>query len=222
MATSPPTNPFGVHIKDLVPVSLDQTNYMKWNHLVLPVLEIYDLQDHIDGSSKSPSPTSHDSNNKEIPTPKFLKWRRIDRLILTWLNATIHLDLLPLLFKCTSAHEAWTTLKSHFLDITAARELHYKYQLQSIKKGDLSITTYMTKLKDVSDSLLAIDHSVSDHELVLHALQGLPASYESFITVAANQKPSPTFKELWTMLLTHESRLEQIHGIPILSYGPCY
>ncbi|CAI9099794.1 OLC1v1036669C1 [Oldenlandia corymbosa var. corymbosa] len=214
---SPPHNPFGVHIKDLVPVTLDQTNYMKWSHLFLPVLEIYDLHPHLDTSIPIPSTTIPDSSDKLVPNPAYNHWRHLDRLILTWINATIATDLLPLLYDASFAAEAWNTLKSHFLQQTTARELQLKLQLQTLKKGDLSIDKFMTKIQETSDSLTAIGRSISDPELVLSVLQGLPPSYEAFITMASNQKPPPTFKELWTMLLTQESRIEQLHGVPVSS-----
>nr|XP_016489332.1 PREDICTED: uncharacterized protein LOC107809250 [Nicotiana tabacum] len=150
MAAQPPNNPYSVHIKDLVPVCLDNSNYMKWSHLFLPVLDIYELQHHIDGSSTAPPSIITDSTGNNIPISN-------------------------------SAHAAWAILKSHFVNITTAREMQIKYQLQSLKKGDLSIDAYMGKIKELADSLQAIDRVLTDSELLLYALNGLPPSYESFL-----------------------------------------
>ncbi|CAI9099440.1 OLC1v1036266C1 [Oldenlandia corymbosa var. corymbosa] len=144
---SPPNNPFGVHIKDLVP--LDQSNYMKWSHLFVVVLEIYDLHHHLDYSIPVPSSSISDSSDKPIPNRAYLTWHRLDRLIPTWINATINTGLLPLLYDASSAAEAWSTLKSHFLQQTTARELQLKLQLQTLKKGDLCIDSYMTKIQEI-------------------------------------------------------------------------
>lgn len=111
-------------------------------------------------------------------------------------------DLLPLLYAADSAHAAWAILKSHFVNITTAREMQIKYQLQSLKKGDLSIDAYMGKIKELADSLQAIDRVLTDSELLLYALNGLPPSYESFVTMSSNQIPPPSFTELWSRLLT--------------------
>ncbi|XP_070032722.1 uncharacterized protein [Nicotiana tomentosiformis] len=111
-----------------------------------------------------------------------------------------HSDLIPLLYHCSTVVDAWTTLKIHFLHQSTAREMQYKHQLHTIKKGDLS------KIQELADCLHSIGRNVNDSELVRCALNELPLSYDSFVIMASHMRPAPRFSELWTMLHTHEAR----------------
>lgn len=97
------------------------------------------------------------------------------------------------IYAVDSAPATWAILKRYFVNTTTAREMQIKYQLQSLKKGDLFIDAYMGKIKELADSLQAIDHVLADFELLIYALNGLPQSYESIVTMASNQIPPPPY-----------------------------
>lgn len=213
MATSSSfsTNPYLVNITDYVTEKLDMTNYLTWSYLFKPVLDIYDLSDHVKPSPTIPTNTIVAADGKSSSdNPDYLAWRKIDILILSWINATIKKEVIPLIYHSTTSSEAWQALESHFLDKSTARELHLKFSLDKLVKGTSSIDTYFQKFKKISDALAAIQQPLTEREKVTRILHGLPSTYESIITIAANQNPPPTFSMLWTMLLSHEARLENL------------
>ncbi|PNX72371.1 hypothetical protein L195_g028261, partial [Trifolium pratense] len=146
--------------------------------------------------------------------PEFLIWQRYDRLVLTWINATVTKDLIPLLYNCNLASTAWTTLHNHFLDQSLAKELDLKLKLHNLQKGSLSIETYCKHFKEIFDSLDAISQPISDREQVMYVLKGLPPTYDSVVTFASNLRPAPTFHDVWNMLLTQEARLDHLGNTP--------
>ncbi len=60
--------------------------------------------------------------------------------------------------------------------------LNLKLELQSIKKGNETITTYLQRIKTVSDKLSVVGVH-TDHEELLHViLKGLPKEYAPFVS----------------------------------------
>nr|CAD1831690.1 unnamed protein product [Ananas comosus var. bracteatus] len=205
-------SPFSVNIKDLVPIDLDSMSFLSWKHLIIPVLSMYHLKGHIDGSESAPPPTVTDSDNKEVPNPEYTKWVEEDMLILSWINTTLHKESIPLLYDVTSAKHAWDLLNKHFFDRSSARANYFRNQLNNLRKGTLSAEEYMQKIKFFSDSLSAIGQPMTQSELRSVIFKGLPPQFSTFIEIASEKDPTPSFQELWTMLLNHESIIEQVHS----------
>lgn len=68
--------------------------------------------------------------------------------------------------RCTTSYEIWHTLELLFTTHSKARTL----QLQSLKRGNLSIHDYMLKMKSLAKSLSAAGQLISDDELILGGL----------------------------------------------------
>lgn len=85
-----------------------------------------------------------------------------------------------------------------------------KSQLQSIKKGSLSIDDYVKKIKHIADSLAAICNPVDDEDIIIYTLNGLPLNYGPFET-SIRTRPAPILlKELHVLLQCEELNLEGI------------
>lgn len=57
-------------------------------------------------------------------------------------------------------------IEANFLDKTTSTTFSLKLEVQNIKKGTMSITEYMQKIKAISDSIDAIKEDKSDHNLL--------------------------------------------------------
>ncbi|KAI3875525.1 hypothetical protein MKX03_027722 [Papaver bracteatum] len=100
-------------------------------------------------------------------------------------------------------------LESIFSSNNVARTLQLRIQLHHMQKGNSTITDYLSKIKNISNSLAAAAQPVSDVDLVLNALISLGLEYDGF-TIAITSRPSlPTFTELYALLLQQEIRVEQ-------------
>lgn len=102
VSPSPPNNPFSIDIKDLAPIVISDDTFQQWRHLFEPILYIYGIHDHIELSGSSSANTTSSSSISNVSSD----WLRIDKLIPTWINATFHPDLLPLLYGVSSAFAA--------------------------------------------------------------------------------------------------------------------
>lgn len=100
------------------------TNYLTWSYLFKPILDIYDIKDHISTQDTTLEKTIISSDGKiSIPNPEFVAWAKIDKIILSRIHATVKRKVLPLLYHSRTAYDAWVTLEYHFLDKYTASEL---------------------------------------------------------------------------------------------------
>ncbi|XP_055815270.1 uncharacterized protein LOC129885081 [Solanum dulcamara] len=81
-----------------------------------------------------------------------------------------------------------------------------KMQFHSTRKGDLeTIESYVKKLKSIADSLAANGNPLSDPDLVLQLLAGLPSpQYLLLKNTISSQLPLPNFSEACSMLYQYE------------------
>ncbi|KAL5787748.1 hypothetical protein ACOSP7_004697 [Xanthoceras sorbifolium] len=82
--------------------------------------------------------------------------------------------------KCRTALEVWEILE-RYAQHSMVRILQLKQQLQTIKKGSLSITDYIMRIKVVGDALEIAGHVVTDSDLVLSVINDLEHEYNSVL-----------------------------------------
>lgn len=75
-----------------------------------------------------------------------------------------------------------------------------------LKKLDQSVTEYLSALKYIDESLEAINSSITECDLVVQALTGLPVEYDPFITTYGNSS-FYNFDDLCIKLLILEQHL---------------
>lgn len=80
-------------------------------------------------------------------------------------------------------------------------------QFKSLKLGSLSTYVYCQAIQTAADNLANAGRPVSDEQLVLQTLHGLPEQYETFANFISSQNPFPTFTQLRSLVLMEEARL---------------
>ncbi|KAH0745426.1 hypothetical protein KY285_007083 [Solanum tuberosum] len=91
--------------------------------------------------------------------------------------------------------------------LASSRTLQLKVQFHNLKKGSLSISDYVHRLKSIADALISIGNPISDSDLVLQVLSGLPSEYLSVSTSISTRIPLPSFLETRSLLFLHETQL---------------
>ena len=83
-----------------------------------------------------------------------------------------------------------------------------KNQLKNIKKDkDEPIQSYFMRLTEIGNNLLAIGEAISEREMVLIALGGLPCDWHVFNTTILNNNVIPDFDEILTRCTQEETRM---------------
>ncbi|RVX15771.1 Retrovirus-related Pol polyprotein from transposon RE1 [Vitis vinifera] len=167
------------------------------------------FEDFIDGSSICP--------DKELSSglinPAFVAWRRQDRTILSWLYSSLTPAIMAQIIGHNSSHFAWNALEKTFSSSSRARIMQLRLELQSTKKGSLSMIDYITKVKRATDSLAAIGEPVSEQDQVMNLLGGLGSDYNAVVTAINIRDDKISIEAVHSMLLAFEHRLEQQSSI---------
>lgn len=106
------------------------------------------------------------------------------------------------------SHELWSNLEQQFSSETTAKKVHLKMMLNNMIKGSMTITKYFSKLKSVTDELVIAGSSVSSLDFITHLISGLGQPYYPVVVYIEVTILKMSINEAYSMLLTHEARLE--------------
>lgn len=208
-STTMASHPSYQMLNHTLPVKLDRTNYILWKSQIDNIVFANGFEDFIDGSSICP--------DKELSSglinPAFVAWRRQDRTILSWLYSSLTPAIMAQIIGHNSSHSAWNALEKTFSSSSRARIMQLRLELQSTKKGSLSMIDYITKVKRATDSLAAIGEPVSEQDQVMNLLGGLGSDYNAVVTAINIRDDKISIEAVHSMLLAFEHRLEQQSSI---------
>lgn len=78
--------------------------------------------------------------------------------------------------------EIWNSLKRAYDSKTTTRIMGHQTQLQCKKKDGLTISQYLSQIKDITDKFFAIGEPISYRDHLAHILDGLGSEYNAFVT----------------------------------------
>ncbi|PON41419.1 hypothetical protein TorRG33x02_338080 [Trema orientale] len=108
-----------------------------------------------------------------------------------------------------TASDVWQAVGTIFGSQSKAKIMQYKLQLQTLKKGGMSMREYLLKMKSAADVLASAGHVVSEEDQILYVLARLGIEYDS-VVVSITSCPEPyTLTDLGALLLAQEGRIEQ-------------
>ncbi|XP_049372791.1 uncharacterized protein LOC125837757 [Solanum verrucosum] len=88
------------------------------------------------------------------------------------------------------------------------KQTQLKIQFHSTRKGDLeTIESYVKKLRSIANSVAEIDSPISDSDMVLQLLAGLPIQYLLLKNTISSKCPLPTFGDACFMVYKQEGIL---------------
>ncbi|VFQ64733.1 unnamed protein product [Cuscuta campestris] len=173
-----------------VQLSLSQPNYKKWSRLFLLLVRRFNLKGYIDGSVV---PLSDDDD----------KWFQLDALLQGWILSTITDEVSDLVISSVSTASALLkVIHDLFHDNKHARAMQLEHEFHTTVKGNSTMAAYCQQLQNLSDWLDDVDAPVSQHQLVLQILRGLPADLQGQTSFMQFQDPMPTFLQAMGKALT--------------------
>ncbi|KAA8516995.1 hypothetical protein F0562_017187 [Nyssa sinensis] len=198
------------NISNHISIKLDSDNYLLWRDQFLPLLLCNDLLGYVDGSVSPPAKmVLNPTTQTESPNPAYKLWLKTDQFLLSCIKASLSPSTSAHVLGLQTSKQVWDTLETLFQQQSQARLDHLRDRLQNIKKGTSSAEEYLAEIKGVTDKLAAINHSVSDSELVTHTLNGLQhePNYLPFVYAIENRERPPSLDDLRAHLLVHEQRV---------------
>ncbi|VFQ63542.1 unnamed protein product [Cuscuta campestris] len=183
------TTVFNVKLHVPVLLSLSQPNYKKWSRLFLLLVRRFNLQGYINGSIV---PLSEDDD----------EWLQLDALLQGWILSTISDEVSDLVISSVSTASAlWKVIHDLFHDNKNARAMQLEHEFRTTVKGNTSMAAYCQHLQNLADWLDDVDAPVSQHQLVLQMLRGLPDDLQAQTSFLQFQDPLPTFLQARSALM---------------------
>ncbi|GAA0140025.1 hypothetical protein LIER_01453 [Lithospermum erythrorhizon] len=136
------------NIKNYVSQVLDFSNYPIWQSMFLPVLESHGVLHHVDGTTSWPPSFISTDDNALLPNSVYMEWKRVDAMVLSWIQATVSLDILRSLIQpglTLTARDAWVRIESLFLSQAQSQEVQLKPDFINFKMDSLAAKPIQSK-----------------------------------------------------------------------------
>lgn len=82
--------------------------------------------------------------------------------------------------------------------------MQLQLQLQTLKKGELSVDAYFLKMRELADQLAAAGKPIADDDLIMHILSGFGAEFDVVVVNLTNRSDNLNLEEVQ---FPHEIRL---------------
>lgn len=135
------------------------------------------------------------------PTDAFQEWETTNLSLLSLLIATLTDDTIEHVIGCKTSSETWTDLEERYASVSRTRVNHLKTELHTVQKGGDSIDKYLLRIKSIRDQLMAAGDYISDNDVMIATLVGLPKEYATIRTVILAKDSNVTMKEFRALLI---------------------
>ncbi|KAL5732867.1 hypothetical protein ACOSQ2_032559 [Xanthoceras sorbifolium] len=195
-----------------LPIKLDEINYTYWKMQVLSAIRAFDLEDYVLNCKGCPekfvqTQTQGSNEVEQSVNKEFLIWKIVDQLILCWLFSTLSESIFGQVTHCTTTYEMWNTLESLYFQQSKARVLQLKNEMNSTKKGALTINDYILKMKGLSESLTTVGHFMVVDDVILSILGGLEPKYNPVMVTIIVKQGFTSHQEVQFLLMSYENKL---------------
>ncbi|XP_052114096.1 uncharacterized protein LOC127745435 [Arachis duranensis] len=213
-----PSETPGISLTD---APLTTSNYHSWSRLATLSLNAKNKLRFIEGTLVKP----------ERDDPSSGAWDRCNTFVLSWLHRSLSPEILQSVLWCNNAYELWMDLKHRFDQGDLFRIADLEEELFSLRQGELTITSYYTKLKSIWEELdefrpialcsclhncecgknleMIREHREQSH--VIRFLRGLNDQYVNVRSQLMLVTPLPTVAAAFSSLLQQERQL--MHSI---------
>nr|XP_034594764.1 uncharacterized protein LOC117856531 [Setaria viridis] len=138
-----------VNVGSYIPVLLDmdESNYGQWRCSFDSILGKFGLESHVHALPPL------DERDAEL--------RMIDHCVVNWLHNTIATNVFNIIYKPhASAFTVWSDIEGVFRDNELQRGVYFEVEFRSLQQGDMSMTQYTSRLKQLTDSLRDVGQPV--------------------------------------------------------------
>lgn len=192
-----------------ISLKLDCTNYAFWHNQISFTARVYGFDDFIDDKFHILPPQFLTSAfGERCNNPDFLSWICRDQYLASWMLSSISESMLGNITHCVTACEIWFVLEELFQSQSKARILQLKLQLQTTKKGDLSVDDYFMKMRSYAYLLAAAGSPVSNDDLALQIQNGFGLEYDAVVVNFTNRPETLNLQKVQFALQAQEIRLQ--------------
>ncbi|KAK6138122.1 hypothetical protein DH2020_028139 [Rehmannia glutinosa] len=198
----------------IISSKLTENNFLIWRQQVLAAVRGYGLEGYLSGETSAPSKFTKDAETHLLSiNPEYMAFQRQDQLLASWLLSSLSDSILALMVGLDSVAEMWQTLETNFSSHSQARQMQYKLQLSTMKKGNQSMREFISKVKLCCDALAAAGHKVKDCDQLMHICAGLGSEYDPIVCAITSKHEPYNLSDASALLLSFEARLEATNTV---------
>lgn len=207
-----PSNPFfGLQVSE----KLTRQNYGVWSTQVLTTIKGVRLFGFIIGA-RAPPPEEVDEKQGDktvkVPNPAYEDWVALNQQALGFLLATLSKDVLSQVAMAKTVAQVWKVIEDLFSSHTCARTINVRLALTTTKKETMTVSQYYAKMKALGDEIAAAGKTLNDEEMMGYILNGLDPDFNSLVSALITRVEPISLFELYSQLLSFETRLEIQQG----------
>jgi hypothetical protein len=113
---------------------------------------------------------------------------------------------------CDTPQEVWSLVEQTYASQSRARTVNTRIALATTRNDDMSISEYITKMKNLADEMASAKKKVDDEELVSYILAGLDEEYNPMVSALLARVEPVSIAEAHSQLLSFENRINLMHG----------
>jgi hypothetical protein len=112
-----------------------------------------------------------------MPNPEYVQWWTHDKKVLGLILSSMTEEIAYQLISCSTAAAVWSSIHAMFSAQNRAGVRHIRRQIPALKKGDMTASEYMGKVKALADAMTAAGSPLHEDEVIDYMLTGLGRSY---------------------------------------------
>ncbi|XP_016737942.1 uncharacterized protein [Gossypium hirsutum] len=193
-------------------VKLDEASFVQWQQQIRLILRGYGLFGLLDGSLTAPIWFIQSSDGGLVVNPAVLVFDQQDSLLTSWLLSTISPSFLSSFTDVRTAHDVWLMANSLFAADSSTKQSQLRHELRSLRKGSLSVRSYVNKITSLCVLLAAYGSHISKAERLTVLLAGLSSDFDSIVSTASLFSSPLRFQRLVDALIeceAHQARSVQ-------------
>ncbi|KAK5793531.1 hypothetical protein PVK06_034681 [Gossypium arboreum] len=187
-------------------VKLDEGSFVQWQQQVRLILYGYRLFGLLDDSLVAPARFVQSSDGELVVNPAVSVFDQQDSLLTSWLLSTISSLFLSSFMDVHSARDVWIVATNLFAADSSAKQSQLRHELHSLRKGSLSIRSYVNKITSFCALLAASGSQISEDERTTVLLAGLTSEFDAIISSVSCSTSVLSFQRIIDALLECEAR----------------
>jgi hypothetical protein len=172
------------------------TNFNVWKLRITNILQEHDLVQYVTTVVEEPTTNA----GRAVFMKSQAKAKRI-------IFDSVKDSIMPAMTSLMTAKDCMDTLVNLYEKQAPSQKRTLKQKLKYLKmeKGE-SIASFCSRIAQIRDQHLVISVTVDDDALVQDIFDGLPSSWETFLSNVSGREIQPMFERLWHDCLQEESR----------------
>ncbi|KAH1063605.1 hypothetical protein J1N35_028592 [Gossypium stocksii] len=166
-------------------VKLDEGSFILWQQQVHFILRGYGLLGFIDGTLTPPTRFVQASDGSLALNLSASIFEQQDNLLTSWLLSTISASFLSSFTDVQTASDVWLMANRLFATATDVKQSQLRHELHLLSKGNLSIWSYVDKIKSLCALLAASGVQILEAERMAVLLVGLSPDFEAVVSYAS-------------------------------------